>query len=126
MMAPRSGWYLLAYDIADPKRLGRVYRLLKKEGLNVQGSVFFVRGSEDDIEKLLSRLEVLIVPRKDDIRAYPITKPGEVWSCGTGRSTDALILPGYSRKGRKTGATPTPLSGSTWREKVIAWFTFKK
>jgi CRISPR-associated protein Cas2 len=125
-MAPRSGWYLLAYDISNPKRLGRVYRLLKKEGLNVQGSVFFVQGSEEEIEGLLSRLEVLIVPRKDDIRAYPITKPGDVWSCGTGRSSKALILPGKKQKGRKKSANRPQASGKNWKEKVIAWFSFKK
>ncbi|BCL60477.1 hypothetical protein DGMP_11700 [Desulfomarina profundi] len=125
-MRPRSGWYLLAYDIADPKRLGRVYRLLKKEGINVQGSVFFVQGSEDDLNKLLSRLEVLILAKKDDIRAYPITRPGDVWSCGTGRSSEALILPGKGRKGhKKVGGKPQAAS-KNWKEKVLAWFTFKK
>ena len=32
----QAGLYLIAYDIADPKRLSRVHRALKREGLPVQ------------------------------------------------------------------------------------------
>ena len=38
----QPGLYLIAYDIADPKRLSRVHRALKREGLPVQYSVFTV------------------------------------------------------------------------------------
>jgi len=38
-------WYLVAYDIADNKRLARLHRLMKKEGLAAQRSIFFVRAT---------------------------------------------------------------------------------
>ena len=34
--------WLVAYDIAHPRRLGRVFRLLQKHGVPVQYSVFSV------------------------------------------------------------------------------------
>ncbi|MBX3630284.1 MAG: CRISPR-associated endonuclease Cas2 [Nitrosomonas sp.] len=38
----QSNLYLIAYDIADSKRLARVHRVLKQQGLPVQFSVFMV------------------------------------------------------------------------------------
>ena len=39
-----SGWYWVGYDIANPKRLKKVHRLMQKKGMVVQKSLFFVRG----------------------------------------------------------------------------------
>ena len=33
--------YLVCYDIADEKRLTRIYRLMKGRGLHIQYSVFY-------------------------------------------------------------------------------------
>lgn len=77
-----AGWYLLAYDIADPRRLQRVHYRLKKRGLAVQQSVFFVHATEGELTTLLDDLATVIKPREDDIRAYPIAHPGEVWLSG--------------------------------------------
>ena len=38
----QANLYLIAYDIADPKRLVKVHRTLKRQGLPVQYSVFTV------------------------------------------------------------------------------------
>ena len=69
----RPGWYMVAYDIASPKRLGKTHRLLKKRGLAVQRSVFLVNGDEKSLNRLLDQLADIMNPRQDDIRAYPIT-----------------------------------------------------
>lgn len=77
-----AGWYLLAYDIADPRRLQRVHYRVKQRGVAVQQSVFFVHATEGELTTLLDELSALIQPREDDIRAYPIAHPGEVWLSG--------------------------------------------
>ena len=74
----RKGWYLVAYDIADPRRLAKIHRLLKKEGLAVQKSVFFAQGTESRINRLLDSIASMMTLREDDLRAYPITHPRDV------------------------------------------------
>ncbi len=85
---------MLCYDIADPKRLVKVHRMLKKTGIPVQKSVFFVQGTENDIKLFLNKLEKIINVRKDDIRAYPVLSPDKVWTTGGPLSTYPLLMPG--------------------------------
>ena len=113
----RPGWYMVAYDIANPKRLGKIHRLLKKRGLAVQKSVFLVNGDEKSMNRLLDQLAGIMNLKQDDIRAYPITHPKEVWTTGGPLETFPLIIsretpkskPGQSpaskkyKKGGKTG-----------------------
>ncbi|WP_295544438.1 CRISPR-associated endonuclease Cas2 [uncultured Thiohalocapsa sp.] len=64
--------YLLAYDIADPKRLVRVHRRVRNHGLPLQYSVFLVVGTTHDLDRLLAELDDIIQPNEDDIRVYPL------------------------------------------------------
>ena len=64
--------YLLAYDIADPKRLTRVHRTVRSSGMALQYSVFLVVGSTRDLDRLLADLDAIIQPARDDIRVYPL------------------------------------------------------
>lgn len=66
----RYGFYLVAYDIADPKRLARVHSTLKKQSLPVQYSVFTVVLTHKALQRLLERIGTLINKREDDIRCY--------------------------------------------------------
>ncbi len=120
----RPGWYMMAYDITDPKRLAKVYRILKKEGILVQKSVFFVKGTEQRIEKLLDRLATVIRAREDDIRAYPVTHPRDVWTTGGPLSSFPLVQPGGGKTGSR--AKKTPQGKKSWKQKVAAWFAFGK
>ena len=65
-----SGQWLVCYDIRDKRRLGQVFRYLKKHGVPVQYSVFLVDASATKLRRLLVELGQLIDPRADDIRAY--------------------------------------------------------
>jgi CRISPR-associated protein Cas2 len=64
------GNWLICYDIRNPKRLGRVFRLLKKRGIPIQYSVFLVEASDNAVRRLLDELAMLIDRRADDLRAY--------------------------------------------------------
>lgn len=74
--------YLIAYDIADPKRLGRVWRLLKKQALPVQYSVFLFKGSEPALAALRRGIEARIHHKEDDVRIYTLGKNTRAWALG--------------------------------------------
>jgi len=88
------GWYLLAYDIAHPQRLRQIHRAVRREGVAVQRSLFLVYGTQDDIEALLDRLETLMNPCEDDLRAYPVDEPASLWLRGQGVIHGALLADG--------------------------------
>lgn len=87
-------WYLLAYDIREPGRLRRVHYYLRSRGLAAQESVFFLHASEAELTGLLDELAGLIQRREDDIRAYPIQHPAEVWLTGQMVTAGPLLTPG--------------------------------
>jgi CRISPR-associated protein Cas2 len=59
--------YFITYDIADPKRLRLVFRIMKGAGEHVQLSVFRCDLSERQVEELLSDLQQVIQPREDQV-----------------------------------------------------------
>ena len=81
MTTPRT-WYLLAYDIRDPRRLRRVHYYLRKRALAAQQSVFFVHATEAELKETLDGVAQRIHRHLDDVRAYPISSPAEVWLAG--------------------------------------------
>jgi len=74
--------WLVAYDIADPRRLQKVGRHMRKEGVALQYSVYLVRGNKAKIDLLLNELSALIDLRADDIRAYPLGENVRIWGMG--------------------------------------------
>lgn len=54
--------YLLAYDVSDPKRLRKVHKTLTAWGKPVQYSVFRVRSSCRELERLRFELAKLLEP----------------------------------------------------------------
>lgn len=92
---------MVCYDIADPKRLGKIHRLLKKNGLAVQKSVFFIQRSEKDMHRLLDELGRIIRKNKDDIRAYPVESPKAVWTTGGILEAFPLVMPGQVAKKKR-------------------------
>lgn len=74
--------YLIAYDIADPRRLGAVARYLCKVASRVQYSVFVAQLTQSQLRLLWSELEEIIDPARDDIRAYPLPASGNVTLMG--------------------------------------------
>lgn len=82
MAAHQVRLFLLAYDIADPRRLVRVHRTVRNHAIPVQYSVFLVPGTAADIDGLLAELDGIIEPREDDIRVYPLPKVLDVVQYG--------------------------------------------
>lgn len=64
--------HLLAYDIADPRRLQRVHRCVSRHAVALQYSVFALRATAEELAALLAELDGLIDAEEDDIRAYPL------------------------------------------------------
>ncbi|MBI5194808.1 MAG: CRISPR-associated endonuclease Cas2 [Nitrospirae bacterium] len=76
--------YLICYDIANPKRLGRVYRFMSGEGKHLQYSVFHCSLTWKELQAMKVRLSYLIDEEEDDIRIYPLPSGGKVIAMGCG------------------------------------------
>lgn len=76
--------YLVCYDIRDPRRLIRVYKLLKGIGLHIQYSVFHCSLSWPGLLELKDKLNGFINDKEDDIRIYPLPSEEKVIVMGCG------------------------------------------
>ena len=72
-MAPRN-FYLVSYDIRDPKRLRRVARTMEGFGERIQRSVFHCRLTDEDRRRLQQKLLDLIHAGEDTVRIYPLCR----------------------------------------------------
>lgn len=59
-MAENKNWYLISYDISDPKRWRRTFKLLKGYGRRVQLSIFRCRVSKRQLERMRWELEKIL------------------------------------------------------------------
>lgn len=66
------GLVLVAYDIADPRRLRRVAKTLEAVGERIQKSVFECGLTPDGLIALRLRLRRLIDPQEDHILIQPL------------------------------------------------------
>ncbi|MBH2042715.1 MAG: CRISPR-associated endonuclease Cas2 [Comamonadaceae bacterium] len=84
--------YIICYDIANPRRLGRIHRVLKKHALAVQYSVFLFSGTEAQLQRCLAQLQALMDERYDDIRAYPLPQRGLRLVMGASALPEGILL----------------------------------
>lgn len=73
---PRN--WLIAYDIADPRRLRRVHRFLTSQAVPVQYSVFATRAAPMKTGLIRAGLAEIIDERDDDVRIYPVPEPADL------------------------------------------------
>jgi CRISPR-associated protein Cas2 len=66
--------WIIAYDIADPKRLRKVARTCEDFGLRRQYSVFACRLSPVDLVRLRSRLYDIIDLDRDQVLFIPLCR----------------------------------------------------
>jgi len=64
---------LVAYDIADPKRLRKVAKLLESYGLRAQNSTFELDISESELKLLKSSLSEIVEEQEDKVFIYRIS-----------------------------------------------------
>ncbi len=80
-MKPAAAW-LICYDIANPRRLKRVHRAACQFAVPVQYSVFWARLDREGLNAALRTIAVLVDPRADDVRFYPLPANVQVHSVG--------------------------------------------
>lgn len=69
---PAAQHHLVIYDIADPKRLRRVARLMRDFGVRLQNSVFECWLMPDELARLQKRMLPLINLTEDSVRYIPL------------------------------------------------------
>jgi CRISPR-associated protein Cas2 len=84
--------WLLAHDIRDPRRLQRVWRYLRQEGVRLQYSVYVIPGTRHHVQGVLEHLRTLIDERADDVRLYPLNENTRIWGLGTQFDNDGNTL----------------------------------
>lgn len=63
---------IVAYDIADPRRLNRVARIMKDYGRRVQKSIFEVEASETLFMEMKRRAERVMELEEDGVKYFPL------------------------------------------------------
>ncbi|HEY7302178.1 MAG TPA: CRISPR-associated endonuclease Cas2 [Xanthobacteraceae bacterium] len=84
--------WLIAYDIASPRRLQRVHRKLREHAVPVQYSVFVARCSAAKLGDIRALVSGLIDKREDDVRFYPIPEPAQLFVFGKKALPEGLCL----------------------------------
>ena len=108
--------YLVSYDIANPKRLVRLHRALKKQATPIQYSVFLGLFTPARLDKCEATIRSIIDWRTDDVRIYPLPPGGQQRRLG--RATlpagiELTLLPAAFRALPQDSALPAEEKGAT-------------
>ncbi len=68
--------WVIGYDIANPRRLARVYRRMCAHATPLEYSVFLLVGNAHAKDGCLADVATLIDPKEDDVRCYPLPTRG--------------------------------------------------
>jgi CRISPR-associated protein Cas2 len=66
--------FLIAYDIADPRRLHRVARFMERRAVRWQKSVFLWAGTHEALHALLEDVTPLLDISVDLVQAWPLAR----------------------------------------------------
>lgn len=86
--------WLIAYDVRDPGRLGRLHRFISGAASMVQYSVYLFEGQLPKLKKLMQSLETYIEIAEDDLRAYPVPLNPQLDTLGRGTLVEGVCLIG--------------------------------
>jgi CRISPR-associated protein Cas2 len=62
--------YIVCYDVADPRRLARIHRRIKRDGVALQKSVFDCQLDKRRLGNLIRDVRELMDDSVDDLRIY--------------------------------------------------------
>lgn len=81
---------IVAYDIADPKRLAKIAKIMLDYGTRVQKSIFEVSLTTPTFMEMKDRVERTIDAEADGVKCFPLCQKcaGTVEIIGQGRFTD--------------------------------------
>ncbi len=68
--------YIITYDVANPKRLRRVFQIMRGFGDHLQLSVFRAELSPKEYAQLLMKLDPVIHHREDQVLIIPVGPAG--------------------------------------------------
>lgn len=69
--------FVVAYDIADEKRLRKIAKVMEKKAIRFQYSLFLVEGAtKEEVTALVKKIVDLFNEKEDDIRLYRIKHHG--------------------------------------------------
>ena len=111
-----KSWYIIAYDIRDPKRLRKLHYHLRKQAIPMQYSVFLIKANSEVLNKLLQTITRIAKDDEDDIRLYPIFNPNTIWAAGKQAQTLFSLYSGGKR---------SPPSRSSWYQIISHKLTGK-
>ncbi len=84
--------FLICYDIADERRIGRLHRALVREATPVQYSVFLVQADRKHMKRLISMIIECIDECEDDVRIYPLSRGNGLFQFGRPRFPGGVLL----------------------------------
>ncbi len=84
--------HIISYDIADPRRLGRIHRYLKQCAMPIQYSVFLIRANAVELRGIVDDLEEMIDQVEDDIRVYTLPENSEIITLGQQSMAEGIYL----------------------------------
>jgi len=81
---------IVAYDIADPRRLSRIAKVMLDYGVRVQKSIFELTVTASAFREMKARVEKIIIAEEDGVKYFPLCEKcaGTVEIIGQGQFTD--------------------------------------
>lgn len=81
---------LICYDVADPKRLRRVFREVRDVAMPVQKSVFVASLSFEEVEALLGHLAECLDVEEDRLQVFALREINPSHSLGLSHRADSI------------------------------------
>lgn len=74
--------FLIAYDIADPKRLRKIAKIVERRAMRIQYSLYLLDdATQEEALSIIDAISDIFHKEQDDIRIYRIKKAGIRMGC---------------------------------------------